>query len=74
MSDAYDVKPVSGPVSGSIRPPGSKSLTNRALITAALAEGTTHLGGVLASDDTRVMVESLNRLGIAVALMKPRRQ
>lgn len=66
MSDSYVVKPVSGPVSGSIRPPGSKSLTNRALITAALAEGTTRLSGVLASDDTRVMVESLNRLGIAV--------
>jgi len=67
MSDSYAVKPVSGPVSGSIRPPGSKSLTNRALITAALAEGTTRLSGVLASDDTRVMVESLNRLGISVA-------
>ncbi len=66
MSDTYVVKPVSGPVSGSIRPPGSKSLTNRALITAALADGTTQLSGVLASDDTRVMVESLNRLGISV--------
>lgn len=66
MSDTYVVKTVSGPVSGSIRPPGSKSLTNRALITAALADGTTQLSGVLTSDDTRVMVESLNRLGISV--------
>ena len=66
MSDAYAVKTVSGPINGSIRPPGSKSLTNRALITAALANGTTQLSGVLASDDTRVMVESLNRLGIPV--------
>ncbi|MBI1314022.1 3-phosphoshikimate 1-carboxyvinyltransferase [bacterium] len=66
MSDSYAVQPVSGPISGSIRPPGSKSLTNRALITAALANGTTHLNGVLASDDTRVMVESLNRLGVSV--------
>jgi 3-phosphoshikimate 1-carboxyvinyltransferase len=66
MSDTYVVKPASGPVNGSIRPPGSKSLTNRALITAALAKGTTQLSGVLASDDTRVMVESLNRLGIPV--------
>ena len=66
MDDAYIVKPVSEPVRGSIRPPGSKSLTNRALITAALASGTTKLSGVLASDDTRVMVESLNRLGVAV--------
>jgi 3-phosphoshikimate 1-carboxyvinyltransferase len=67
MDDAYLVKPVTEPVRGSIRPPGSKSLTNRALITAALASGTTKLTGVLASDDTRVMVESLNRLGIPVS-------
>lgn len=66
MEDAYLVKPVNDPVRGSIRPPGSKSLTNRALITAALASGETKLTGVLASDDTRVMVESLNRLGIPV--------
>lgn len=66
MDDVYLVKPVSEPVRGSIRPPGSKSLTNRALITAALASGTTKLTGVLDSDDTRVMVESLKRLGISV--------
>jgi 3-phosphoshikimate 1-carboxyvinyltransferase len=66
MADSYLVKPVPGPIRGSIRPPGSKSLTNRALITAALAEGTTRLTGVLHSDDTRVMIESLTRLGIQV--------
>lgn len=66
MDDAYEVTPVTGPVRGSIRPPGSKSLTNRALITAALANGTSRLTGVLDSEDTRVMVESLRRLGIAV--------
>ncbi len=66
MGIAYEVQPVSRPVRGSIRPPGSKSLTNRALITAALADGTSRLTGVLDSEDTRVMVESLGRLGIAV--------
>lgn len=66
MNDAYLVKPVLEPVRGSIRPPGSKSLTNRALITAALASGTTQLTGVLSSDDTRVMVDSLNRMGVPV--------
>ena len=66
MDDAYLVNPVAEPVRGSIRPPGSKSLTNRALVIAALASGTTKLTGVLASDDTRVMVESLNRLGVSV--------
>lgn len=57
---------VSGPVSGSIRPPGSKSLTNRALIVAALAEGKSHLTGVLDSQDTQVMIDSLRRLGLHV--------
>ncbi len=50
----------------SVRVPGSKSLTNRALIVAALAEGLTTLTGALDSDDTRVMVESLSRLGFKV--------
>jgi len=50
-----------------VRVPGSKSLTNRALIIGALADGTSELTGALESDDTAVMVDSLNRLGIAVA-------
>ncbi len=47
-------------------PPGSKSLTNRALITAALADGTTTLTGALDSRDTQVMIDSLRRLGMLV--------
>ncbi|QDT22705.1 3-phosphoshikimate 1-carboxyvinyltransferase [Gimesia chilikensis] len=66
MSDTYQVQPVSGPLNGTVRPPGSKSITNRALIVAALAEGQTELTGVLDSRDTQVMIESLNRLGINV--------
>ncbi len=38
-----------------VRPPGSKSLTNRALLLAALARGTTRLSGLLIADDTRRM-------------------
>jgi len=60
------ITPVAGPVHGTIRPPGSKSLTNRALIIAALATGITKLTGVLDSVDTRVMVDCLNELGIRV--------
>jgi 3-phosphoshikimate 1-carboxyvinyltransferase len=48
------------------RVPGSKSITNRALPLAALAEGTTRLEGVLASDDTAHMRAALEALGIAV--------
>ncbi len=66
MPESLPINPVSSPVVGSIRPPGSKSLSNRALIVAALAEGHTQLTGILDSDDTRVMVNSLARLGINV--------
>lgn len=66
MSEPLSIHPVSGPICGTIRPPGSKSLTNRALLIAALADGTSRLTGVLDSDDTRVMIESLVRLGIDV--------
>ena len=46
--------------------PGSKSLTNRALVVAALAEGTSMLTGALVADDSEVMVAALRRLGIEV--------
>jgi 3-phosphoshikimate 1-carboxyvinyltransferase len=49
-----------------MRPPGSKSITNRALVCAALADGTSTLRGALDSEDTRVMIESLAGLGIEV--------
>src|SRR6186713_1444226 len=63
---AIEITPVAGPVNGSIRPPGSKSITNRALICAALAEGRSLLRGALDSEDTRVMVEALRQLGLDV--------
>jgi 3-phosphoshikimate 1-carboxyvinyltransferase len=63
---AITIQPVSRPVHGSIRPPGSKSITNRALVCAALAEGTSTLTGALDSEDTRVMIECLRKLGIGV--------
>src|SRR5262249_27666212 len=49
-----------------VRVPGSKSLTNRALIVAAMADGPSALAGALDCDDTRVMAEALRALGIAV--------
>ena len=50
----------------SITPPGSKSITNRALVLAALRSGTTRLSGVLFSEDTRTMIECLRALGFSV--------
>lgn len=49
-----------------VTPPGSKSITNRALVLAALRSGTTRLSGALFSDDTRAMLECLRRLGFRV--------
>jgi len=64
-STSIDIQPT-GPIHGSIRPPGSKSITNRALICAALAAGPSHLIGALDSDDTRVMIEALGKLGFSI--------
>lgn len=58
--------PALGAVSGTLRLPGSKSLSNRALLLAALSEGRTTLRGLLASDDTRVMLDALRQLGCGV--------
>jgi 3-phosphoshikimate 1-carboxyvinyltransferase len=55
---------VEEPLHGRFRPPGSKSITNRAVLIAALAAGHSRLDGVLDSDDTRVMAAGLTSLGI----------
>jgi len=64
VSDRYAVSRCPGPVDARARPPGSKSITNRALVCAALAEGTSSLSGTLASEDTQVMLAALEQLGI----------
>ncbi len=56
-----------GPVSGEIRPPGSKSITNRAVLCAAFAEGRSRLIGALRSEDTEVMVDALRAIGVEIA-------
>src|SRR5262245_38145085 len=64
--DVIEIEPIHRPVDGTARVPGSKSITNRALLIAALAEGESALTGALLSDDTRYMAEALNALGINV--------
>jgi 3-phosphoshikimate 1-carboxyvinyltransferase len=54
------------PLRGKVAPPGSKSITNRALLLAALAQGRSRLTGVLKSDDTRYMAEALRAMGVCV--------
>lgn len=60
----YDVKPARRPLSATITPPGSKSMTNRALIAAALADGESTLTNCLVADDTMLMADALRVLGI----------
>jgi len=55
-----------GPLHASVRVPGSKSISNRALLLAALARGESQLDGVLDSDDTQRMAEALRMLGAEV--------
>jgi 3-phosphoshikimate 1-carboxyvinyltransferase len=65
------IKTLDRPVNGTVIVPGSKSITNRALLLAALAEGRSVLRGALFSDDTRYMAAALNRLGISVQADEP---
>lgn len=60
--DTLPIEPIA-PFTASVRVPGSKSLTNRALLLAALARGRSVLRGVLFSDDSRAMMEGLVQLG-----------
>ena len=55
---------------GTIKLPGSKSISNRVLLLAALCPGTTNIEGLLESDDTRVMLQALSSLGIGVGHRK----
>ncbi len=55
-----------GPVSGRVTVPGSKSISNRALVLAAIADGPSHLSGLLAARDTTLMRSALVSLGVGI--------
>jgi len=63
---AVTITPPGAPLRGSAAPPGSKSITNRALLLAALAHGTSRLTGALKSDDTARMAEALAAMGVGI--------
>ncbi|MFL6581355.1 MAG: bifunctional 3-phosphoshikimate 1-carboxyvinyltransferase/cytidylate kinase [Burkholderiales bacterium] len=56
---------------GSVRLPGSKSISNRTLLLAALAEGDTHIHNLLVSDDVERMLEALHQLGVGISKILP---
>jgi 3-phosphoshikimate 1-carboxyvinyltransferase len=64
MTAEYIDLPAAKGARGTVRLPGSKSISNRVLLLAALAEGTTEVKALLDSDDTRVMLEALKTLGV----------
>lgn len=66
LPSLIEIIPLTAPVRAEITVPGSKSITNRALILAALADGRTTLRGALWSEDTQVMTECLRALGFTV--------
>jgi 3-phosphoshikimate 1-carboxyvinyltransferase len=61
--DFLDLPPATG-AKGAVRLPGSKSISNRTLLLAALSEGVTEIRDLLASDDTERMLEALGKLGV----------
>jgi len=66
LADPLPIIPFTRPCTGSVTLPGSKSITNRALILGALADGPVTLHGALFSRDTRIMVAALRELGFTV--------
>jgi len=68
MNPSLKINPIPHPLSATVRVPGSKSLTNRALLIASLANGTTHLTNTLFSDDSHYFAKALQTLGFDVQL------
>jgi 3-phosphoshikimate 1-carboxyvinyltransferase len=68
LPSVLEIVPLRAPVDALIAIPGSKSITNRALLLSALADAPVTLQGALWSDDTEVMADCLERLGIGVAV------
>lgn len=71
MSDKLTLNPISQ-VQGDVTVPGSKSLSNRALLLAAIAKGETKLTNLLDSDDIRHMLNALAKLGVSYQLSEDR--
>lgn len=71
LPDLLAVKPFVRPARGGVTLPGSKSLTNRGMLMAALCQGRVTLSGALFSEDTEIMAEALRRLGFNVEEDEP---
>ncbi|MCD8231305.1 MAG: 3-phosphoshikimate 1-carboxyvinyltransferase [Clostridiales bacterium] len=74
MNEIYRVKTLQQPPRWTVEVPGSKSITNRALLMAALADGPVTLNGVLFSDDSRCFLQALKDLGFSLDIRETERQ
>ncbi len=74
MNENYKVHMLSTPIDWMVTVPGSKSMTNRALLMASLADGKTTLHGVLFSDDSRHFLAALQALGFDVEIEEAQKQ
>lgn len=69
LPDLIEITPLNpAPLEAKVTMPGSKSITNRALVLAALADGEVELTGALWSEDTRIMVDALKALGFEITV------
>ena len=66
--DQIEIRPLLRRLTASIRVPGSKSITNRALLMGAVAQGHSVIESALVSDDTRYMIDALQHLGYKITL------
>lgn len=74
MSGQYHVKKLNAPIDWAVTVPGSKSITNRALLLGALQKGTITIDGILLSEDSRVFLDSLRSLGFELELNEEKKQ
>src|SRR5271168_1963676 len=73
-TEEIEISPLNGPLDARVVLPGSKSITNRAMVLAALAQGRSVLEAVLLSDDTRYMSDALRTMGFTVEIDAPARR
>ena len=62
-TEAVRIEPLSGPLQGEAHVPGDKSISHRAVLLSAMAEGTSHMEGVLDSADVRASIQAVTSLG-----------
>ncbi len=74
MAEMIEITPIASPFIRKMDLPGSKSIVNRVLLLASLAEGESFFRNFLLSDDTEAMLESLQRLGVRVELNRGRKE